>query len=506
MVNVYPNYGDIKIGEPDANVEYYNAIKSKTTPIFIDNFFTVPNFPLNDFMRGEKFLIYGQKGTGKTAVIRYLEHELKSSFLTHFIVFRRSFLEEADLHAFSKTPLMVDEENIQRLKHFHHAIKRILIFVLIKQTFEKDNNYDSDNPKDPERWLEKIRETTLGDLISLGFDSISSIFSSAGVNVEKITQGTALIDAGKILKRNNDDILSFLVRRARRLKIKACVFIDEIHFAYRSESALQQDAMLVRDCILAIHSLNDRFTEEGIDLRIYSAVRSEYLEHPIISSADINQSVESVGYHLTWSTFPQNKDHPLFKLIFERFKSSIGDDFRLSDFFRVYMGNIDPDVFLSRTWVKPRDFVRFFKCAKEQYAKKSKLSVSEQNAVWRNYAQLSWNEIKSSASPFMNAPSIAALEHTFREIVPKIMDKLISIKYEEFVEIMVPIYEIAKGKNTNFYNLNHFMELLYILGIFGTFREDASGQSILQTYHRGNRSFQRDGRVRIHPAVLKAFG
>ncbi|MER8570847.1 hypothetical protein NKG99_02335 [Mesorhizobium sp. M1409] len=423
MTTIYPTFGDIRIGEPDANVEYYSAIKAKRTPIFLDTFFAIPNFPLDQFLSGEKFLIYGQKGTGKTAAIRYLENRLKNEFSTYFLVFRRSFLEESDLHAFSKLPLMLDEVNIERFKHFHHAIKRILIFILIKQTFASSGTYDEDRPGNDATWVEKIKNSTLGELISLGFDSITAIFNAAGVNLDKVTVGTALLDAGKLLKRNNDDLLNFLVRRAKRLGIKACIFVDEIHFAYRSEEALQQDAMLVRDCILAMHSLNDRFSEEQIDLRIYSAVRSEYLEHPIISSADVNHSVESVGYNLTWSSFPQNKDHPLFKFIFERFKASIESNFSIGDFFRVYMANIDAEEFLHRTWVKPRDFVRFFKCAKELYSKRSQLSSSEINAIWRIYAQLSWSEIKSSASPFMNSASIAALENEFRKIVPSVIDK-----------------------------------------------------------------------------------
>ncbi|CDX63293.1 hypothetical protein MPL3365_90003 [Mesorhizobium plurifarium] len=170
------------------------------------------------------------------------------------------------------------------------------------------------------------------------------------------------------------------------------------------------------------------------------------------------------------------------------------------------MNGIDPEEFLARTWVKPRDFVRFFKCARELYSRKSKLNRGEMNAIWRIYAQMSWNELKSSASPFMNSASIAALENEFRKIVPNIIDKHVTYNYESFIEVLRPIYEIAKGNNTNFYSLEHFLELIYILGIFGTMRDDASGQPIVQTYHRGNRSFHRDGRVLIHPAVLKAFG
>jgi hypothetical protein len=38
----------------------------------------------------------------------------------------------------------------------------------------------------------------------------------------------------------------------------------------------------------------------------------------------------------------------------------------------------------------------------------------------------------------------------------------------EFGEIMRPVYEKAKGTNVNFYDFQYFLNLLYILGLFGT--------------------------------------
>lgn len=98
------------------------------------------------------------------------------------------------------------------------------------------------------------------------------------------------------------------------------------------------------------------------------------------------------------------------------------------------------------------------------------------------------------------------MEQLFRRIVPNIIDKHEVYNYVTFKRELEPIYTLAKGDNVNFYSLEHFLELIYILGIFGTLRDDANGQAIVQTYHRGNRSFHRDGRVLIHPTVLKAFG
>lgn len=506
----FPRLRDIRIGQPDANVEYYNALRANEKPIYIDSFFTLPQFPLDAFLSGQTFLIYGQKGTGKTAALRYIQDRLKATYSTEFIIFKRAFLEESELLEISKIPLAVDEEELKAIHHYHHAIKRILIMVIIKKLFNSfaldaadgQDSFYSEN----RGFVDKLRSSSLGDLIQLGFDSVRSIAAAVTVDVAKATDQKVLLETGKLLKRNNDDLLSYAIRRLRRKSARIAVFVDEIHFAYRSEESLQQDAMLVRDCLLAIHSLSDRFVEEQIDVRIYAAVRAEYLEHPIISSADINHTVESIGYQISWSTFAVNLDHPLLHLIYQRFKLSIGPSFNFGSFLSVYFRNIDVHEFMGRTWAKPRDFIRFFKCAKELYPDRSALTESQLNAVWRRYAQEAWNEIKSSASPFMNGPSIAALESVFREVVPKTISSSKKLSYDDFSALMAPIYEKAKGRNKAFYDFGHFLDLLYILGIFGTRKLDDNGLMVLQSYHRGNRSFQRDGELLFHPTVLKAFG
>jgi hypothetical protein len=68
------------------------------------------------------------------------------------------------------------------------------------------------------------------------------------------------------------------------------------------------------------------------------------------------------------------------------------------------------------------------------------------------------------------------------------------------------VYDKAKRQQANFYDFEHFLHLLYILGIFLTRRRDAHDQDIFHSYHRGNRNYHASGEVKIHPTVLKAFG
>lgn len=504
----YPTLSNIRIGEPDANSEYFSALRLNKAPIFLDCFFSLPQFPINEFLTGEKYIIYGQKGTGKTSILRYIESKLKLSGVdTNFIIFKKTFLEEIDLSDYGKLPIMVDEDDLKKFKHFHHTMKRLMILLILSKIFTNKNDEISEiDDLNSRSIVQKIAGSGVGDIIKFGMESISSVFQSVKVDVNRITNEIALLDGAKLIKRMNDDLLSLAVRKLKKKPKRIGLFVDEIHFAYRSEESLQQDAILVRDTILAVQSLNERFAQESVDVTIHIAVRAEYLDHPIIATADINHAVESVGHELTWSSYRLGKSHPLFDLIFLRFKSAIGDEFKKDDFFRTYLSNIDPEKFLQRTWSKPRDFVRFFKCARKLYPKNIMLSESQANAVWRNYAQESWKEIKSSASPFLSPAALVQFEETLARITPEIFDGSKKYDVKAFGELFLPVYEMAKENQKNFYGFDHFLRLLYILGIFNTRRRDAIDQDIFHSYHRGNRNYHANGEVLVHPTVLKAFG
>jgi len=504
----YPPYGEIEIGEPDANAEYFAALRKREAPIFLNCFQALPNFPEKSFDVGEKYVVFGQKGTGKTSVLRHLESRYRTDNATEFLIFKKSFIEEIDMQDFAKTPLLVDEEAIKRFKHFHHAIKRLLILICLSKILKKDEEVEKAeiNDENARSLISSVASSSVGDVIRFGLDSIGSIFQSLGVDVKKATNEKVLIEGGRLVKRGNDDLLNFLMRIIKKKKKGIRIFLDEIHFAYRTEESLQQDAILVRDTILATQSLNDRFAEEGADIIVFLAVRSEYLEHPMIATADINHAVESVGFDLIWSHFPKNRGHPLFDIVYRRFEEALEKPLSRDKFFQIYMNNIDPISFLERTWSKPRDFIRFFRCAKNMYPGKSTLSVSESNAVWRAYSQEAWREIKSSASPFLPPSALTLFEETLAKISPGVFDGSVKYNVDEFAEIFRPIYEVAKKNLENFYSFEHFIRLLYILGIFATRRRDALEQDIFHSYHRGNRNYHASGEVLIHPTVLKAFG
>ena len=151
MVRQFLTLGEIQIGEPDANAEYFSALRGKREPLFLDAFLMTPNLPLKEILTGEKYLLHGQKGTGKTATLRYIENQVKESGPVQFLIFKKAFFEEIDLQAFAKIPLLVDEDEIKRFKHYHHALKRVFIYVLISLSLQDDKVSEIETLSDDNR-------------------------------------------------------------------------------------------------------------------------------------------------------------------------------------------------------------------------------------------------------------------------------------------------------------------------------------------------------------------
>lgn len=78
------------IGEPDANAEFFIAKMERRQPIFIDAYYDDSSSDMDEFRKGSKFILYGQKGTGKTALLRNIEKSSGAEgYKTNFVVFKK---------------------------------------------------------------------------------------------------------------------------------------------------------------------------------------------------------------------------------------------------------------------------------------------------------------------------------------------------------------------------------------------------------------------------------
>ena len=82
---------DIYFGEPDAKYEIISGSERDITRFFKS--FSIPtNLVLEDFLENRIMYITGLKGTGKTALLRYISMEAENyGHLTNFVLFKSEF-------------------------------------------------------------------------------------------------------------------------------------------------------------------------------------------------------------------------------------------------------------------------------------------------------------------------------------------------------------------------------------------------------------------------------
>lgn len=503
----------INFGEPDANAEYVIASKSKTDPIFISAYTDPPIDDLQRFEQGTKFILHGQKGTGKTAILRSLhDRARKDNRLTEFVVFRNEIIEERDLLDFN-WPFMLDEEKLKTTRHYLHTIKRILLLILVRILSNQNSSLPDDIPHSNEAdrsWLaslyDRVKRLASADVVNVALETVVTTITSVTVDMDAVNRGPLKADASRLLKRQNDTLLNAFIRMMKRSNKAMTLFLDELHFAYRDENTLSQDAMLIRDTILAVCNLNERFIRENLDCTIIMSFREEFLEHPLIATVEVNNAIASYGSTLSWADFPADDDHPMLRVAAKRVALSTGSHFGPRDLFETFLKCITPSRFIYEvTWSKPRDLIRFFNTAKRMYGQSASLDQREFNAVWRDYSRQAWLEIKTAASSFMPPIAVIELENALRNLAPQMRSRDYP-SFKEYTKRMEGVYKRIEKYVSGTYSFEHFMQLLYVLGIYYTRTPIKSGELIYQSYHRGARYPSEEGSVLLHQSVTRAFG
>ena len=497
---------NIDVGEPDANAEFFLAQRSSDDPMYLQAFYDWEGVSNDALISGKKFILFGQKGTGKTAVLRNLENRLREDYSTGFVVFRKEIIEEAQLASIAATfsaNIMVDEEKIKESKFYYHAMKRLLITFLLSKCAEIDEIPDEIG------WFKSLyddlRKSSIGQIASLVTDSVIGSLEAVKIDVEKATRGIAKVDASKAIKRSNDAFQKFAFEKFRAEKMRVRLFLDEMHFAYRDTDSLSADASLVRDTILAVRELNERLIESGLDSLIYLSIRSEFLEHQEIAVADVSHTIESYGIELSWESAPYNKAHPMFDLVLKRLNVTFENKLTKEEMLLRYIPQSNIDRFLEYTWGKPRDIIRYFKAAMNAYPNAGSIKIKPDfGNVIRKYSQAAWQDQKAALAAFVPKNSIPKVEEALQEIANRDLDKSKVYTKGDVSSVLSSAFGDMKSNGVT-YDMDEFIKLLYIVGVFFVTYRDASGQRIIHQFHRGNRKPYSRGEFHIHRAVARAL-
>ena len=379
------NLSNIYIGKPDARDE----LDTGGIDRFIETFVMPPHFDREGMLSGEKCFITGYKGTGKTALLLYLEYLYKEedpATCSSFLLFKSDYRETKRSRMAAQarravSTMVMDKENLRGSDDFSYLWRWHLFRQIIRDNERYNRGLFVDNRawKDFEACIDSLAPFEKAKAKKGGLEKINlampflngAIKPEMGISFQD--RGEEPVDLVEIIEEATD-----LFRDLQRTDTPYYIFVDELEANYGEQSQFERDLCLIRDLILEVKALNILFTRSGMKrTKIICAVRREVINsiNRVITSLEINKAIEGFDCPLVWEyNLEAEFEHPLIQILLKRIEISEqknGMTAPWQDLIRRWFPETGQDTpndtlkyILNFSWFKPRDIVRLLTAAK----------------------------------------------------------------------------------------------------------------------------------------------
>lgn len=409
---------DIYAGKPDAKDEIdFGGLEE-----FIKTYVVAEHFNIESLISGTNCFITGFKGTGKTALLFYLDNrfkEIDESTCSSFIFFKEEFTDtkRSELESIAKrilSSISVEKNALVDNQEFEY-IWRWLLFKRIVSDNEEYNRglfIDDENWKKFENIIGKIKSPNNRKKFT-----IPQKIKMAVPYVEPSTQSVITPEVEVDLQNTSDDkYLKFMevIDEAERLLLNTTrtdipyyIFVDELEAYYGDISVFKRDLCLIRDLIFTVKRFNSNFS--AINMRctkIICSVRSEILTaiSRFVVTKELNKVTAGFAVPLMWNySNTSSYMHPIIQILLKRIAVCEGEGCVNPDYKKVYerwlpenIHGIEPaNYILNNSWCKPRDIVRLITTVQNSIYNNSKaFTQSVFDSVVKTYSEDSLTEIK----------------------------------------------------------------------------------------------------------------
>lgn len=502
---------DIFFGQTDAKNEF-RADSEEEKETFMQGFLLPDVIDLDAFRLGKKFFITGLKGTGKTALMRYisiyLEREYQSN--THFFLFKEKMTEDIkskftrgsdwisiksggdsnqkdyvaiwEWFIFRKIVEVCEENSIELFKDDKNWRQFVSLVKAVKLDEKEKNRLIPNIIKGDVIVKTPVVEVSVGGELGLtGNENIKKEEYKVKF-VEYISQVMALFEE---LTPGEKDLY---------------FFIDEVELSYGEKKQYQKDIWMIRDLILAIDAMNRVAQSKWYKLFIITGLRREVLDSTQSAGKEINKPVEDFGINLMWQQSGEKEEHPLIKIIHKRLYASecklFGQD-KISEtevwgkyFPSQIKGIKTQDYILNKTWYRPRDIVRLLTIAKDHNPRENFFTEKVFEGINKEYSSLSWVEQSEELKAAYTSDEIEGIKRILTGIKCPFDYRSITKKADEAKEMYASVDALLKK-----YRLSDILSHLYKVGIIGN-----TGDTMRFAY-RGDADLLLENPMRIHDAL-----
>lgn len=474
----------IVFGKTDA----FNELSTFGQEYFVNSFVSNPKYHIDDFISGSRFFICGKKGTGKSALLKYLEcyFEKDKANLVFPIRFKTE-IEQVDKDNFeavvsssndSTNEMRYDTDSILDQSSYVLVWKTFLINQIITRAssgeycvFQKTNNY---------RLLVSLLKCIYGesDASSLVMPKIKKGSIELTANfAESLSTGLKLeLEFNAKKKRINYAKLSKKIYQIfSQLEFDyspVYVLIDELELSIRNRYQFEKDVALVRDLIIAIDDMNALCSDKGMPIHIIAAIRSEVLRNIRSAGYELTKPIEDRGIEINWFqkggnyienqllTIIENKIHASERMYGFNHSLNIWDEY----FSKEINGEETRKYILNNSLYRPRDVIRLMSALHDQIGTAEKFTQETFDKAQQSYSELMWTEIKDELRLSYSEEEVEAIFTVLNRITmpfsyQSLLDRIKQLgtfyprmpemlNHERLTQVLNKLYELGIVGNT----------------------------------------------------------
>lgn len=354
--------GEIDFGPTDARHIIFSSPRDQD--IFTKVFLKPANLDIDKFFDGRKSIVYGIKGSGKSAWLKFLEINLRKTSRTKFYYFRK----ETDRFFDDIRPESHSEESIQNTEALTKT--EVRDFWRLFVSLAVCNILHDDTSPQARSFIGLVRRYLLKE--EGWISSITRRVPVIQTFVAKLKAEPELEVSGTFHTRgieHIDDELLFSLLGERENKKPIYLFFDEMEVVFTSTERFSAEVTLISALIECIRDMNEVFRRTNANIFLITAIRKEISDN--IIGGDTSKIVNDLGQEIlwnrrSWSVAKPDFIHPLFEIIIRRIafsednqRSDVSDTVKrtiLEQRFPRFIksGNIQKDI-LDLTMYRPRD-------------------------------------------------------------------------------------------------------------------------------------------------------
>lgn len=451
----------------------------------------------------KKFLIIGDKGSGKTLLIEYFK-EKKKNMDSAFIDMNISDIFDKYLLLYTST---------QNFKYYlKWEITKELSNYLLKENIpvnaiqERElNTIISKNPFDKEisqRPIFNFDNKVVNYILEIEKFKIGYIFGKIiSIFVKKNEENDYM--------RFLDSIFQKIFKVLENIKKREIYLIfDEIDDLLRKLKKEEWKEIL-EELIIVSSSFNTKLKKDGIDTRIIISIREDMFQYLELPNSN---KIKEDAVILDWGT-SENRDSPLFKIIFNKMRNQdsslkkIKNETIFMSIFKekeiqISLNNkISVEKYiLGKTFLRPRDIIAFFISISHLMKDKKELTANDLKIISKDYSKHIFGEIKDRIVGYLNS-----------EEYSEFLKLLKSYNRTRFKKEDLDIY-LSKNKDgfkfINSENLFKYIEEFFNVGLLGEFYKSGNNKVEERFKYKNNNNIHisEENEFIIHYGIREYLG